>query len=338
MSKARSADSPASELQRQHEDVLYLFYDLDVCPITYDAASYVATAEIQRRQLGLASIHVVIVPGQLDGLREEPPDYEAVVNLESRRWRLHHVVIAIFRLLPSISGYTICASRAEADLLCKALASHTCPPDYSVRFPKTPGTREVCEAARKGVKVLPMLRATPQALVYVRQFLAPRAKGRRVVVINLRRYGYMPPRNSNDDAWIAFAKSLDPQKWLPVFVLDTDTAHDLRSPQLDGFVICEAAAWNVEIRAALYELADLTMAIAQGPMELCWLNDRCRYAMFVKPNSAPQTSEGVITSHGFEMNTSPPYAVSGQRWIWDTDDLSVIRTVFQDMTRERGTR
>jgi hypothetical protein len=242
------------------------------------------------------------------------------------------MVIPMFRLLPSISGYTVCASRADAQLIRESSYSNIFPVDYSVRFPAIPPTPEVCNAARRGIAVLPMLRSSPQAMAYIRQFIEPRAHGRRVVVINLRQYDYMPARNSNVKAWLEFAKSLDSARWLAVFVLDTSVANDPRAPELDGLNICEIAAWNVELRMALYEVADLTMGPAQGPMELCWLNDRCRYAMFVKPDSSPQTSEWGVSKHGFEMNKSPPYAVDGQRWVWSSDDYSAIRAVFEEMS------
>ena len=313
------------------EDALYFFLDLEVCPITYDVVSYLGSADIHRRQLRLEHIHIVVVPGRTDGVREEQLDYEQAVDPESRRFRLHNMVIPLFRLLPSCTGYTVCATRQEAHASWSVSTRHIFPEGYTVTFPLAPNRLGLCEAARRGEAVFPMLRAHPQAITYVRQFLDPRAAGRRVVVINLRRYGFMPARNSNDTNWIAFARGLDATKWLPVFVLDTDEANDLR-PDLDGFVIFHAPPWSVELRMALYELADLTMAIAQGPMELCWLNHRCRYAMFVRPNSSPHTTLRAIRENGFEENANPPYAVPGQRWVWTSDDLPIIRSVFEEMT------
>jgi hypothetical protein len=320
----------------ESDAVLYFFYDVEACPITYDAVSYLCDAEIERRQLGLEQIHVVVVPGRANGLREEQPDYEQAVAPEARRFRLHHLLIPLFRLLPSCTGYTVCATRQEAHTRWLLGAHHVFPRGYTVTFPVLPNMRGPCEAALRGETVFPMLQAPAQALAYVRQFLDARAAGRRVVVINLRRYGFMPTRNSTDANWVAFARGLDAARWLPVFVLDTDGAHDLR-PDLEGFVIFHSAPWNIELRMALYELADLTMAIAQGPMELCWLNHRCRYAMFVRPNSSSHTTPRALREAcGFEENQTPPYAVAGQRWVWTSDDLPVLRSVFQEITGDRA--
>src|SRR5262249_28474084 len=76
--------------------VLYAFYDLQVVPITYDAAWFAVSADRARRRQGLDHVHFVIVPGKLDGMREERASYEAAVTRDMRVWRLHNVVIPIF--------------------------------------------------------------------------------------------------------------------------------------------------------------------------------------------------------------------------------------------------
>jgi hypothetical protein len=316
-------------------DTLYFFLDLEVSPITFDLVTYLATAELYRRRHGLKNIHVIVVPGSIDGMREETADYAAVVPPEARWWRLHNLATPIFRLLPSCTGYTVCASRGEAYTNWFAAAEHVFPEGYSVAFPKLCEKRDASDAARAGEAVLPMFRATSQALDYMRHFLEPRAAGRHILVINLRRYEYMAGRNSNDANWIAFARELDKKRWMPVFVLDTAVALDPKPPELEEFVVCDAAPFNIELRMALYELADLTMAVAQGPMELCWLNHRCNYAMFVKPGSSVHTTEEIYRERGYDIGKGPPFMASNHRWVWEYDELPVIRSVFAEITGER---
>jgi hypothetical protein len=151
-------------------------------------------------------------------------------------------------------------------------------------------------------------------------------------VINLRQYAYMPGRNSNDANWIAFARELDKSRWLPVFVLDTAVALDPKPPELEELVVCDPVPFNIELRMALYELADLTMAVTQGPMELCWLNDHCRYASFVKPGSSIHTTDEVYLDRGYDIGKGPPFMTANQRWVWEYDELPIIRRVFLEMT------
>jgi hypothetical protein len=131
------------------------------------------------------------------------------------------------------------------------------------------------------------------------------AQGRRCVTITLRSYGYMPDRNSNEAAWVAFARRLDPEKYLPVFVLDTERTLDPTSPSLAEFAILREASWNIGLRLALYEASFLNLGVNNGPMNLCWLGARTSYLTFkmVTP-SVPQATEEFIRSRGFEIGRS----------------------------------
>ena len=76
----RRAMVAASDLMRPAEKTteiaassLIFVFDLGVAPVTFDFASYLAAAEVERRARQLASIFVVIVPGGYHGLRKETP-------------------------------------------------------------------------------------------------------------------------------------------------------------------------------------------------------------------------------------------------------------------------
>jgi len=61
--------SVAPAYPHAHE-VLFGFYDLQVAPVTFDFLWFLAAADLERRRLGLKSVHVVIVPGGLPGAAE----------------------------------------------------------------------------------------------------------------------------------------------------------------------------------------------------------------------------------------------------------------------------
>ena len=319
-------------------DTLYVFVDLEIVPITFDVVTGLGTAELYRRRHGFNDIHIVVVPGKDAGLKEEAVDYAVVLGEDALRWRLHNLLIPIFRLLPSCKGYAVCGSRREAYANWFAKTKNVFPVGYSVSFPTTFEKREASDAARAGESVLPMYRATPKALEYMRRFLKPRAAGRRVVVINLRSYAYMPARNSNDATWYAFARELDKSQWLPVFVLDTDVALDPKPAELEEFVVCDAVPFNIELRMALYELADLTMAVTQGPLELCWLNDRASYVSFVKPGSSIHSTDDHYRERGYDIGKGPPFMAPNHRWVWEYDELPIVRSVFAEVTAGMSSR
>ena len=309
---------------------LFLFYDLEVCPITYDIASYLAVAELERRRRRLRGIHVIVVPGRR--LDYEEADYDAAVSPAERRFRLRNIAVPVLELLPTCTGHTFCSGRGHAMALRLFVAANMLPDGYRPYFPVALDHRPVRDAARDGVPVFPILRANQASLTFARQFLErDELEGRRIIVVTLREYGYMPARNSNLASWTQFADSLDPKRYAVVFVRDTSRSLTAIPSELKGRIICDAASWNIPLRMALYELAYLNMAIMHGPMELCWYNEMCRYVVFVKIGSAPQTTLEAFKRYGYDIGRSLPFAGSCQRWVWEPDDWAVLEREFATM-------
>ena len=91
----------ASNKNSQKEKTLYCVLDLEYCSVTFDTVSRLAVCDLHRHRLGHTHIHPIIVPGKLDGVREEMPEYQSVVNVSERIWRIENMMVPIFRLLPS---------------------------------------------------------------------------------------------------------------------------------------------------------------------------------------------------------------------------------------------
>jgi hypothetical protein len=318
---------------RSMSGTLFLFYDLQVAPLTFNFIETLAAAEMTRRRLGLADIYVAVVPGRNDGLRWEDADYAAVVDRANRQWRLHNIVVAAAPLLPSCRGYMLCASREQAAELARGWARHVFPAGYSVAFPVPLMIREVMDRARAGERVFPCLATPREAMRLMRRRLEALAQGRRAVVITLRGYGYMPQRNAKIEAWAEFARALDPERYVPVFVRDTERTPDPLPEALRDFAVIPEVALNLQLRMALFECAWLNMALMHGPMELCWFNERCRYLIFQSVDSAPQTSREAIAREGYELGGQLPWALPLQRWVWEPDDLEVLQRCFREMER-----
>ncbi len=319
---------------RTPSDTLYAFYDLGVAPITFDFLWYLSGAEIMRRRRGLSRIHVVIVPGPVKGLRKERADYDHVIDAAARRARIDDILVPACRLLPSVAGVTVATSREQAAALCTGAEGRVFPTDYLPGAPMFSGAPFCLAAAREGEEV-GVLQATASDLRVVEEWLAVHCRrGGRVVTITLRAYGYMPARDSNLAAWIAFARRLDPARFSVVFVPDTYQARGTLPPELAGMTVYTNAALDVGLRMALYERAYLNLGINSGPMGLCWLNRRTRYITFKQLTpGVPQATPEYIASHGFELGYSLPFAHEGQRWVWENDELPVVEREFSDMVR-----
>jgi hypothetical protein len=325
--------SLASGKDRQAHEILFAFYDLKVAPVTFDFLWFLAAANLERRRRGLNSVHVVIVPGPHNGVREETDDYNAIVDAQTRHARIYNILVQACRVLPSCSGLTLAGSRREAAFLRSVVARHVLPADYEPMLPVFPGPHSCLDAARAGETGIACLRAPAEELRAIDAWAKAHVGSRRMVVITLRRYGFMPARNSNMPAWIAFARSLDASRYCPVFIPDTNDTIAGLPIELRDFTVFSEAAWNIALRMALYERAFVNLGINTGPMGLAWLNERVRYATLkIETAEVPQASLGFIQSFGFEAGKSLPFATVLQEWVWEDDTQECITRTFERLT------
>lgn len=327
---ARGFSRKKQNIAAQSTNTLQFFYDLSTSAITFDFASYLANAEVERRLRGLDAIDVIFVMDQAGGVRDETPEYEAAVNRNARLWRLRNMLLPMISFLPTIRSVTVC-TRAQAETLIQDSARYIFPSDYRVFLPRQPDKKLIHEHARAGVPIWPMYQAAEHSRKLVGEYLDREAKGRRPVVITLRNYGYTPQRNSRNEDWLAFADSLDQSRYAAIFVHDSETVMQPPPADFSRHLVFEAASVNLEIRMALYEAAWLHMALMAGPTELCWYNERARYAFFIAVGTAAvQTEEALIRNGhrvGFDLDFAKPY----QRIVWEADSLPALQREFGEM-------
>jgi hypothetical protein len=313
------------------EDGLQFIYDLAVSPITFDFASYLAAAEVERRLRGLAAVDVVFVTGPKDGVREETAEYEAVVDAESRLWRVRNMLLPILSFLPTVRSIAICGTRSAAEAMIRTDPEYIFPSDYRVYLPRSPDKREIHDHARNGVPIWPMFQARPHARRLVGKFLAREADGRRPVVITLRNYGYTPARNSRNADWLAFADSLDRIRYAPIFIHDAETVMGPRPADFSRHIAFDLASVNLEIRMALYETAWLNMALMHGPAELCWYSEQARYLLFIAVGTAAVQTEAALRQNGHRIGFDLDFAKPYQRIVWNVDEFDSLRREFLAM-------
>jgi len=309
------------------DDCLQFVYDLSVAPLTFDFATHLAAAEVERRLRGLAAMNVIFL---IDRLREESPDYDAAVDRAARLWRLGQVLLPMLTFLPSVRGYAVCATRQQAEPLLTTDPALLYPRDYRTFLPRQPDNRVIHEHARNGVAIWPLFRASDRARLLVSEFLDREAKGRRPIVITLRNYAYTPQRNSRNEDWLAFADSLDRSVYAPIFVHDSETVMQPAPADFSRHITCEAASLNLEIRMALYEAAWLNMALMAGPTELCWYNQQARYLLFIPVGPAAVQEQALLRNGhrvGFDLDFAKPY----QRLVWEADELPTLTREFLAM-------
>ena len=311
------------------DDCLQLVHDLGAAPVTFDFAGYCATAEVERRRRGLEGINVLFVAGPHHGLRKELPSYERSRDVDSRHWRIRHILLPMLAFLPSVRSYAYCATPAQARALATSDAGRLFPDDYRVFLPRHPSKRDLLEHARAGGEVWPLLRATPRGMRLAAQYLQRVAQGRRPVAITLRLNDFAPERNSRVEDWLQFADGLDRARYVPIFVPDTESLARDGTAALGRHIVCEAACWSLEFRMGLYESAWLNMGTMNGPLELCWYNETARYLAFLELAEGNVPMRRLIEESGLKLHANLEFAKPCQRLVWEGDRLEVIRREFE---------
>ncbi len=306
-------------------DVLYACFDLDVAPPGYNFLNFLVLADIAREELGLATVHVVFVPGEADGFRREDIEYPLV----NKEWRLRQICTPALCLLPTCTGHTVCASRDEAVTLLDGRAQHVFPFGYQVDLPVPDHDYiRIVQSAAAGQRI-DRLQAPGQARLYVKNWLNAVAGDRRVVTITLRESTYDVHRSSTNENWIALAKEIEARGFCPVLVRDTERLFETQPAEFDGVPVFPHAAVNLELRAALYAEAYLNTGINQGPWTLWHFLAEVPYlCVYIIDRMLEGWHVYHIDGSGFTVGEDMPFARGCQVTYWGDDHLEDLRREF----------
>ena len=134
----------------------------------------------------------------------------------------------------------------------------------------------------------------------LRSVLSP---GKERYTVTLRNDRRIPARNSNDAAWRAFAAEIGAR-----VIEDYDD-----SPI------------GLHQRVALYAGAEMNFGVTNGPIHLCTLTPYPAM-MFACDQNA-----GGFLNAGVRFGEPCPWGGPKQRWIWEPDELPVLRRYFRDL-------
>ena len=229
---------------------LQVIYDLAMNPASYDFLPFLATAELQRRQRECSVMDVHFMPG------EHSKFYDAYYpkDTSEREGLLWRVCVPSCRFVSSVRNVSIHATRAAVG------GDKIYPETWAPSRPDRSHGRSLFKSAQR------CLSASAQAKTWVA------SKYKKYFTITLRQCAYGEDRNSDRAEWWKVAKAIVGWGGNVVIVPDTFGA------ELKEFPNCIAAAWDIDIRLALYEGAILNMGVSNGPMSLCILS-QSKFAM-----------------------------------------------------------
>ena len=326
-----------ADLDARQTNVLYAFYDLEVSPTTFDITAFLVLAELERNTIGCSTLHIIIVPSSDEGfcsndLERYHRSGESSYNSDTLHWRLRNILVPCCWLIPSCQNITVCTSREEAQGIENSLVKHVFPKQYTVCSPvENYDAKHIIDAVSQKA-FLPSIQATPQARFFVSTWIQTNVAERKLITINLRDCAYQLGKNSIAKQWGSFANSLDPAIYCPVVIRDIDAAFKPVSPEFKGIHIFPEIVWNLELRAALYELSYLNMFVGNGPDAMCCYNRKTRFIKLrTSASSLGGASEQYLKSCAMRSGTQLKWATPFQRLAWEDDKLEVLQRIFEEM-------
>lgn len=281
--------------------ILTAVYDLQVCPPTYDFISFLGEAEIRRQAIGAEKMDIIIQPGPLDGFRDDAlPD-----SNDTRIGMLYRVVMGSCRLVPSIRNVEVLSERR------KVVAGDVFPEGYDWRTP--------CHHYGSWFfrTSFPVLHSTASARKYVAAIV-----DHPYVTITLRQSSHWPERNSNLEQWKIVAERIHRGLgynvvWVP----------DAENPLIPGIYTHVYAAYDTDMRLALYEGATLNLGVNNGPMCMLFYA-RARYAIWkMHTPGIPWCEPEYLTKCGM---TEGIHHDGRGTIVWGTDDAAAILAQVTD--------
>ena len=325
-------------VRRKNADTLVAVYDLATSPVTFDFALFLFVAEHVRIEKNKKKLEVAIVPGleQHKGFRSGLLNYyrksagNEEINVDRLHWRKFQIIIPLLRLLPSVSGFYCFSTRKNAEkYLMKFHPYNIHPYNETTRLPG-----KTCHNVRDLLKIPANSRATLQASEeskrYIDQWiLKNKLQNKKLVSITIRKTVYDEQRNSNVEAWMAFAKSLNSEFFVPVFILDTETAF-LDNCIEDQFVVFKEAPWNIELRSAIYEKCFVNLMINNGTTALALCNKNVSFISFRQISEGVRvSSEFFLKCQGLNIGDQFPFLTALQKMCWEDDSYENIKKEFE---------
>jgi tetratricopeptide (TPR) repeat protein len=319
-------------------NVLYAFYDLEICSVSFDFLNWLLRAETARLEAGATAMHVVFVPGCDDGFSSFH------LSVDVKKWRLSSILVAACNLIPAITGVTVCYSRNQAAALEMRHRASMFPLGYTVRLYDSEAAYGLAWHSAVDVWLLggllvrhlrgdeiPTLRPSEKAKRFVQDWIAKHAAGKKVIALTLRESHHAKFRNANIDDWLRFAAQLDSDRYLAVIVRDTDQI--FQSPgSFAEFLTFPEAALDLEIRLAFYEAAYLNLLVNNGPLAACYLNPKIRFLAYrFFENTDEEGTVPYTELYGIPCGGQLPISNEFQRIVWENDTYDVLHTSFTEM-------
>lgn len=310
----------------QEDKVLYAFFDLAVCPVTFDITNFLCLVDTQRVAMGLDAFKVIFVPGHKDGFRDE-----RLHSNDVQLYRLYNLHVPALQIHPNCIGYSILNDREDGAPILKWAGERVCPAGYTLEYPIAfYNWRTTWKHVRDG-DYIQTLQARPEARALARDWLDRTAPGKRVVTITFRESWYQTDRNNNVEEWAAFIQTLDRDLYEPVLLRDHEASFLDLPEALKGVKTCNAGTWSLQFRVALYECAYVNMFVNNGPWMLAVFDHGInKIAVKIVTETVDVTSSEWRQRQGDILGEKYSFLGPHQEMVWQDDDAGVLIEAFRN--------
>lgn len=314
---------------RNNGKTLYAVWDFEVCPITFDFLNFLVICDIEREKRGCEYLQIIIIPGPFDGFRDAK-----IHSMDEKKFRLGSIITPSINLLPSKTKVTMASHRDEARQLLQIVQKNEIfPPNYTIDKPVNCYNWRAIRKCYEDGQNLQRFEADVRSKALIDNWIKANCAGKKILTFSLRESIYESDRNSNLEAIKSFVKKVDKSKFAVVIIRDLDLASEEFKEWSDlGTIDGQIAIWDIRLRQAMYERADLNFFVNNGPFVMALFSKNIAYAVFkMITESVFVTSTKYFENNGWSIGKDFLGANRKQKIYWEDESEEGFFRALHDM-------
>jgi hypothetical protein len=308
----------------EENNTVYCIYDLDMLPITYNVFEYLAIFNVVAQQTK-KKFHLIIIK-QRRLKKIQTGTFNKSYSVDNREFRITNILTFAVRLFPNCSGYSVIDTEDKLSLYRTNIEFF--PKKYNpTRYDSN--AINIYDYKDLGVQFAQI--EVPKYSIQVAEALVGLKQLQKLITITLRRSKYDTARNSDLSSWSKFVKYAVSEGYSVVVIPDSENPLDYHP--IDSIHVRPEFAFNLELRAALYQLAQINLGVANGPLIVSTMNKRCSTLIF---KIAPPGAEmGIKVYEQMGVDPNLPYFWYTNKQAQSTlyDSFENIKISFEKMVK-----
>jgi len=284
-----------------------VIYDLSKAPITFDFVNFLAFARLAvALGSGDPKFYLTILA---DSWRVSSPR-ERQYNLTDRLWRLHNLIVPVCSVTQGMVGYTLVQdARARNEINAQGVTVRSEGGLYMMSA--------LVEVFHMSGFDPHLFKAPEMALDFARIILGQEEKA---VVVAVRESSFDPGRNTPPHFLRELILKLQESGLAVYLIPDQEVKHNMVDLP-NAVTVVEEAAFNIPLRLALHELAQVSILSGSGPSNFISLSTRKPNLVIIHP-MRPEiriSSPEFLSQQGYIIGEPQPlpWIPANQIWLWD---------------------